>query len=53
MRVRFSLTKVNDKLNNLQTRDPFFPPNLDATCALEVVPVHDDVYHEVEANHSP
>ena len=47
------LTKVNDKLNDLQTSDPLLPPDTDATGALEVVPVHDDVNGEVEGDGNP
>lgn len=48
-----SLTKINDKLNNLESGDPFLPPNADSTRTLEIVPVHDDVNHEVEGNWDP
>lgn len=37
------LTKVNDKLDDLETGDPLLPPDADPTGTLEVVPVHDDV----------
>ena len=50
---RFSLTDINDKLSNLKTSDPFLPPNTNATCALEIVPVHDNVNHQVECNDNP
>lgn len=46
-------TKVNDKLHNLSSGDPFLPPDSDATRALEVVPVHENVNHEVECNWDP
>ena len=51
--MRFNLTESNDKLCDLETGDPLLPPDLDATRALEVVPVHDDVYEQVEANDGP
>lgn len=47
------LTKVNDELDDLQTRDPLLPPDADAAGALEVVPVHDDVDHQVEGDWDP
>jgi hypothetical protein len=46
-------TEINDELDNLKTSDPLLPPDLDATGALEVVPVHDDVDHEVERDNNP
>jgi len=45
--------KINDELDDLETSDPFLPPDLDATRALEVVPVHDNVNHKVERNWDP
>lgn len=47
------LTEVDHELGNLETRDPFLPPNPDAACALEIVPVHDDVHKQVESNWHP
>lgn len=47
------LTKVNNKLDNLETSDPFLPPNTDTTSALEVVPVHNNVHHEVKGDWNP
>lgn len=38
------LTKINDELKDLQTGNPFFPPNADAAGALEVVPVHNNMH---------
>jgi hypothetical protein len=46
-------TNINNKLNNLKTSDPFLPPNSDAPRALEIVPVHENVNHEIESNHDP
>ena len=46
-------TEVNNKLHNLKSGDPLLPPDLDATRALEVVPVHEDVNHKVECNRDP
>lgn len=45
--------EVDDELDDLQTGDPFLPPDADATRGLEVVPVHDDVDHEVERDGDP
>lgn len=47
------LTKINDKLDDLKTGDPLLPPDADAARALEVVPVHDDVNHQVERDRDP
>ena len=47
------LTEVNDELDDLQSRDPFFPPDAHAAGALEVVPVHDDVNGQVEHDGHP
>ena len=47
------LTEINNKLDDLETGDPLLPPDADATCALEVVPVHDNVDHEVERDGNP
>ena len=46
-------TKSNDELGDLKTGDPLLPPDLNATRTLEVVPVHDNVYQQVEADDSP
>jgi hypothetical protein len=48
-----SLTEVNYELGDLETSDPFFPPNADSASALEIVPVHDDVNKEVESDRYP
>lgn len=42
--------KVEDELDDLDSCDPFFPPDADSTSGLEVVPVHDDVDHQIESN---
>lgn len=49
----YVLTKVNDELNDLKTSDPFLPPNADASRALEIIPVHDNMNHEVERDGNP
>ena len=46
-------TEVNDELSNLQTGDPFFPPDADASRTLEVVPVHDNVDQQIESDGYP
>lgn len=46
-------TKINEELDDLQARDPLLPPDADATGALEVVPVHDDVDGQVQADDHP
>ena len=45
--------QVDDELDDLQHGDVFFPPDADAAGGLEVVPVHDDVDGEVEADDDP
>jgi hypothetical protein len=42
--------EIDDKLNDLDPRYPFLPPNSNATGGLEVVPVHDDVDGQVKGN---
>lgn len=53
MRTRKRLTKINDELDDLETGDPLLPPDADATRALEVVPVHDDVDGQVKGDGNP
>lgn len=48
-----SLTQVNDELDDLETSNPLLPPDLDATSALEVVPVHNNVHSQVKNNGNP
>lgn len=40
-------------MDDLETSNPLLPPDLDATSALEVVPVHDNVHSQVEDNGNP
>lgn len=47
------LTQINDKLQNLQHGDVLLPPDADATGALEVVPVHDNVHEQVDGDGNP
>ena len=46
-------TEVDDELDDLHDGDVLFPPDADAPGALEVVPVHDDVHHEVQGDGDP
>lgn len=46
-------TEVDDELRNLQTSNPLLPPNTDTTGRLEVVPVHDNMHHQVKGNWNP
>jgi hypothetical protein len=48
-----ALTEIDDELDDLETGDPLLPPNLDATGALEVVPVHNHVHHQVQRDDDP
>lgn len=50
---RRQLTKVDNELNDLQTSDPLLPPAADTTGALEVVPVHEHVHHQVQRDDDP
>lgn len=52
-RVRNVHTKVNDELRNLEAGDPLLPPNADATSRLEVIPVHDNMHHQVNRDGNP
>lgn len=45
--------EVDDELENLHDGDVLLPPDADATCGLEVVPVHDDVDGQVQGNGDP
>ena len=47
------LTEVDDELDDLHDGDVLFPPDPDAPCGLEVVPVHDDVDHEIKSDRDP
>ena len=50
---RRRLTKVNHKLDDLQCCDVLLPPDLDPASVLKVVPVHDNVNHQVQCNRYP
>lgn len=45
--------EVDDELSDLEDRNVLFPPDADAACGLEVVPVHDHVDKEVEGDGDP
>ena len=46
-------TQVKNELNNLAHGNVLLPPDADASRALEVVPVHDDVDSQVQGNDGP
>lgn len=46
-------TKIEHKLDDLHDGDVFLPPDADAARALEVVPVHDNMNHQVQGNDDP
>ena len=46
-------TEVNDELCDLESSDPFFPPDTDASRSLKVIPVHDHMYSQVQGNRHP
>ena len=45
--------KINDELHNLQHGDILFPPDLDTSRRLEIVPIHNDVDQKVQGNWDP
>ena len=47
------LTEINEELDDLEAGDPLLPPDLDATSALEIVPVHDNVDSQVKGDNDP
>lgn len=51
--VRYRHTKVNYELCDLEAGDPLLPPNADTTSRLEVVPIHDNMYHQVNGDGNP
>jgi hypothetical protein len=53
VRGEVNKAKVNDKLEDLHDGDVLLPPDADTTCGLEVVPVHDDVDHQVQGDGNP
>lgn len=51
--LRRALTKVNDKLHNLKTSNPFLPPHSDPPGALKVVPIHNNMDKKIEGDGHP
>lgn len=51
--LRARHTEIEDELHNLHDGDVLLPPDLDATSALEIVPVHDNVDGEIEGDNHP
>nr|POE65624.1 transcription factor tau subunit sfc1 [Quercus suber] len=45
--------EINDELDDLHHGDVLLPPNTDATCGLEVIPVHDDVHGQIQGDGNP
>ena len=46
-------TQPNDELNDLKTSNPLLPPNADTASTLEIIPVHDDMYGQVQGDRDP
>jgi hypothetical protein len=46
-------TEVDDELDDLHDGDVALPPDADTTRALEVVPVHYNVHHQVQRDGHP
>ena len=46
-------TEIEHELDDLHNGDVLLPPDADAARALEVIPVHDNVDHQVEHNRDP
>lgn len=47
------LTEIDDELDDLEAGDPFLPGDADAPSALEVIPVHDDMHHQIQGDRDP
>lgn len=45
--------QVQNKLDNLETGDPFLPPDANASSSQKVVPVHNDVNTQVQGDWDP
>ena len=45
--------QVQYKLNDLETRDPLFPPDSDASGSQEIIPVHDNMNQQVQSDGHP
>lgn len=52
-RVKYRHTKVNYELGDLEAGDPLLPPNADTTSRLEVVPVHNNMHHQINRDGNP
>jgi hypothetical protein len=48
-----ALTQIKHELDNLHDGDVLLPPDANAPRALEVVPVHDNVDHQVQGDRDP
>ena len=48
-----TLTEINHELRNLESCDPFLPPDTDSPGCLEIVPVHDHMHSQVKRNRNP
>lgn len=46
-------TEVDNELEDLEARDPFLPPDANATRALEIVPVHHHMDRQVQRDDDP
>jgi hypothetical protein len=46
-------TEIKNELDNLQTGNPFLPRDTNATCSLEVIPVHDNMHSQVQCYRYP
>ena len=53
MRSIEKLTQIDNELHNLHDGDVLLPPDTDTARGLEVVPVHDDVDHEIQSDWYP
>lgn len=45
--------KINNKLSNLESGDPFLPPDTDTASGKEVVPVHHNMDEQVDGDWDP
>lgn len=45
--------QVDEELDDLESGDPFFPPDSDTSGTQEIVPVHDNVDSQVQGNWNP
>jgi hypothetical protein len=48
-----NVTEIDDELDDLHDGDVLLPPDANAAGGLEVVPVHDNVNHQVESDGNP